>query len=106
MYMRKDKMDARLEEIFMEEIIVRFTFYSEYEIGDKVKILACEHNDNWEGRIGRIAEIGIGLSQVVYLVEFRREKFKPCFKAEDLKSYLKIASATVCSLLFFIRSIA
>ena len=79
-------MDARLEEIFMEEIIVRFTFYSEYEIGDKVKVLAGEHNDNWEGRIGRIAEIGIDLSQVVYLVEFRREKFKPCFKAEDLKS--------------------
>ena len=46
MYMRKDKMDARLEEIFMEEIIVRFTFYSEYEVGDKVKVLAGEHNDN------------------------------------------------------------
>ena len=79
-------MNARLEEIIMEEIIVRFTFYSEYEIGDKVKVLAGEHNDNWAGRIGRIAEIGIDLYQVVYLVEFRREKFKPCFKAEDLKS--------------------
>lgn len=86
MYMRKDKMNARLEEIFMEEIIVRFTFYSEYEVGNKVKVLAEEHNDNWEGRIGRIAEIGIDLCQVVYLVEFKRERFKPCFKAEDLKS--------------------
>lgn len=64
---------------------MRFSFSAEYNIGDKVKILSGEHNDNWEGRIGRIAEIGIDLSQVVYTVEFRREKFKPCFKAEDLK---------------------
>ena len=64
---------------------MRFSFSAEYNIGDKVKILAGEHNDNWEGRIGKIAEIGIDLSQIVYLVEFRREKFRPCFKAEDLK---------------------
>lgn len=64
---------------------MRFSFSAEYNIGDKVKILSGEHNDNWEGRIGRIAEIGIDLSQVVYTVEFRREKFKPCFKIEDLK---------------------
>ncbi|MBQ3443992.1 MAG: hypothetical protein IJG33_12200 [Selenomonadaceae bacterium] len=64
---------------------MRFSFSAEYNIGDKVKILAGEHNDNWEGRIGKIAEIGIDLSQIVYLVEFRREKFKPCFKVEDLK---------------------
>ena len=64
---------------------MRFSFSAEYNIGDKVKILAGEHNDNWEGRISKIAEIGIDLSQVVYLVEFRREKFRPCFKAEDLK---------------------
>lgn len=64
---------------------MRFSFSAEYNIGDKVKILSGEHNDNWEGRIGRIAEIGIDLSQVVYTVDFRREKFKPCFKAEDLK---------------------
>lgn len=62
-----------------------FVFHVEYNIGDKVKILSGEHNDNWEGRIGKIAEIGIDLCQIVYLVEFRREKFKPCFKAEDLK---------------------
>lgn len=64
---------------------MRFSFSAEYNIGDKVKVLSGEHNDNWEGRIGKIVEIGIDLCQIVYRVEFRREKFKPCFKAEDLK---------------------
>ena len=64
---------------------MRFSFSAEYNIGDKVKILSGEHNDNWEGRIGKIVEIGIDLCQIVYLVEFRREEFKPCFRVEDLK---------------------
>ena len=64
---------------------MRFSFSAEYNIGDKVKVLSGEHNDNWEERIGKIVEIGIDLCRIVYLVEFRREKFKPCFKAEDLK---------------------
>ena len=64
---------------------MRFSFSAEYNIGDKVKVLSGEHNDNWEGRIGKIVEIGIDLCQIVYRVEFRREKFKPCFKVEDLK---------------------
>ena len=68
---------------------MRFSFYSDYNIGDKVKVLSGEHNDNWEGRIGKIAEVGIDLCQVVYLVEFRREAFKPCFRAEDLKPMFK-----------------
>ena len=54
-----------------------------------MKVLSGEHNDNWEGRIGKIAEVGIDLCQVVYLVEFRREAFKPCFRAEDLKPMFK-----------------
>lgn len=53
---------------------MRFSFSAEYNIGDKVKVLSGEHNDNWEGRIGKIVEIGIDLCQIVYLVEFRREK--------------------------------
>ena len=64
---------------------MKFAFNVEYNIGDKVKVLSGEHNDNWEGRIGMIVEIGIDLCQIVYLVEFRREIFKPCFKLEDLK---------------------
>lgn len=68
---------------------MRFSFYNDYNIGDKVKVLSGEHNDNWEGRIGNIAEVGIDLCQVVYLVEFRREAFKPCFRAEDLKPMFK-----------------
>jgi len=64
---------------------MRFSFSAEYNIGDKVKVLSGEHNDDWEGRIGKIVEIGIDLCQIVYRVEFRREEFKPCFKAEDLK---------------------
>lgn len=68
---------------------MRVSFSAEYNIGDKVKILSGEHNDNWEGRIGRIAEIGIDLSQVVYTVEVRREIFKPCFKVEDLKAMFR-----------------
>ena len=64
---------------------MRFSFSAEYNIGDKVKVLSGEHNDNWKGRLGKIVEIGIDLCQIVYRVEFRREKFKPCFKVEDLK---------------------
>ncbi len=64
---------------------MKMTFPTEFDIGDKVKILAGEHNDNWEGRIGKIVEMGIDLCQAVYIVEFLREPFKPCFKAEDLK---------------------
>ena len=64
---------------------MRFSFDIEYNIGDKVKVLSGEHNDNWEGRIGKVVEIGIDLCQIVYRLEFRREKFKHCFKVEDLK---------------------
>ena len=64
---------------------MKFEFHAEYNVGDKVKVLSGEHNDNWVGRIGKIAEIGIDLCQVVYIVAFRREIFKPCFKEEDLK---------------------
>ena len=88
-----------------------FAFTAEYNVGDEVKVLAGEHdedwerrigffydlhvvaditrqresNGNWKGRIGRIAEIGIDLYQVVYMVEFKGEVFKPCFRGEDLK---------------------
>ena len=71
---------------------MRFSFDIEYNIGDKVKVLSGEHNDNWEGQIGKIVEIGIDLCQIVYRVEFRREKFKPCFKAEQLEKSFSMRS--------------
>ena len=80
---------------------MRFSFSAEYNIGDKVKVLSGEHNDNWEGRIGKIVEIGIDLCQIVYLVEFRREKFKPCFKAEDLKPMFRRKNNETVREIFF-----
>lgn len=80
---------------------MRFSFSAEYNIGDKVKILSREHNDNWEGRIGKVVEIGIDLCQIVYLVEFRREKFKPCFKAEDLKPMFRRKNNETVREIFF-----
>ena len=80
---------------------MRFSFSAEYNIGDKVKVLSGEHNDNWEGRIGKIVEIGIDLCQIVYLVEFRREKFKPCFKVEDLKPMFRRKNNETVREIFF-----
>lgn len=80
---------------------MRFSFSAEYNIGDKVKVLSGEHNDNWEGRIGKVVEIGIDLCQIVYLVEFRREKFKPCFKAEDLKPMFRRKNNETVREIFF-----
>lgn len=80
---------------------MRFSFSAEYNIGDKVKVLSGEHNDNWEGRIGKIVEIGIDLCQIIYLVEFRREKFKPCFKAEDLKPMFRRKNNETVREIFF-----
>ena len=80
---------------------MRFSFSAEYNIGDKVKVLSGEHNDNWEGRLGKIVEIGIDLCQIVYLVEFRREKFKPCFKAEDLKPMFRRKNNETVREIFF-----
>ena len=60
-------------------------FESHYSIGDRVKIRKGEHNDNWAGKVGKIAEVGIDLSQVAYIVKFKNEIYKPCFLREDLK---------------------
>lgn len=60
-------------------------FESNYSIGDRVKIRKGEHNDNWVGKVGKIVEIGIDLSQVAYIVKFKNEIYQPCFLREDLK---------------------
>ena len=37
-------------------------FETHYRIDDRVKIRNGEHNDNWEGKIGKIVEIGVDLN--------------------------------------------
>ena len=64
---------------------MRLNFSVKYRVGDKVKILPGEHNFNWEGKIGKIVDVGIDLHAAAYIVEFVDEIFKPCFLKEDLK---------------------
>ncbi len=64
---------------------MRLTFSAKYRVGDKVKILPGEHNFNWEGKIGKVVDVGIDLHAAAYIVEFVEEPFKPCFLKEDLK---------------------
>ena len=53
---------------------MRFSFSVEYNIGYKVKVLSGEHNNNWEGRIGKIVEIGLDLCQIVLTLWSSEEK--------------------------------
>lgn len=64
-------------------------FETHYSIGDRVKIRKGEHNDNWVGKVGKIVEIGVDLSQVAYIVKFKNEIYQPCFLREDLKPIYK-----------------
>ena len=64
---------------------MKLIFTPKFSIGDKVRILAGEHNENWEGKTGKIVEIGVDLGKVAYLVQFKGEPFQPCFVSEDLK---------------------
>jgi len=69
----------------LEVLTVKMIFETTYSIGDRVKIKKGEHNDNWAGKVGKIVEIGIDLSQVAYIVKFKNEMYQPCFLREDLK---------------------
>lgn len=64
---------------------MRLTFSAKYKVGDKVQVLPGEHNFNWQGKIGKIVDVGIDLHAVAYIVEFTDEIFKPCFLKEDLR---------------------
>lgn len=64
---------------------MRLTFSAKYRVGDKVQVLPGEHNFNWQGKVGKIVDVGIDLHTVAYIVEFADEVFKPCFLKEDLK---------------------
>ena len=64
---------------------MRLIFSAKYRVGDKVQVLPGEHNFNWQGKIGKIVDVGIDLHAAAYIVEFADEIFKPCFFKEDLK---------------------
>ncbi len=64
---------------------MRLTFSAKYRVGDKVQILPGEHNFNWQGKVGKVVDVGIDLHAAAYIVEFADEVFKPCFLKEDLK---------------------
>ena len=61
------------------------TFSAKYRVGDKVQVLRGEHNFNWQGKVGKVVDVGIDLHAAAYIVEFTDELFKPCFLKEDLK---------------------
>ena len=60
-------------------------FESHYSIGDRIKIRKGEHNDNWLGKVGKIAGIGVDLHETAYIVKFKNEIYCPCFLRRDLK---------------------
>ena len=64
---------------------MRLTFSAKYRVGDKVQVLPGEHNFNWQGKVGKVVDVGIDLHAAAYIVEFAYEIFKPCFLKEDLK---------------------
>ena len=64
---------------------MRLTFSAKYRVGDKVQVLRGEHNFNWQGKVGKVVDVGIDLHAAAYIVEFTDEIFKPCFLKEDLK---------------------
>ena len=64
---------------------MRLTFSVKYRVGDKVQVLRGEHNFNWQGKVGKVVDVGIDLHAAAYIVEFTDEIFKPCFLKEDLK---------------------
>lgn len=41
---------------------MRLTFSAKYKVGDKVQVLPGEHDFNWQGKIGKIVDVGIDLS--------------------------------------------
>jgi len=64
---------------------VRLVFSAKYRVGDKVQVLPGEHNFNWQGKVGKVVDVGIDLHASAYIVEFADEVFKPCFLKKDLK---------------------
>ena len=64
---------------------MRLAFSAKYKVGDKVQVLPGEHNFNWQGKVGKVVDVGIDLHAVAYIVEFADEVFKPCFLKEDLR---------------------
>ncbi|MBO4780534.1 MAG: hypothetical protein J5497_07855 [Selenomonadaceae bacterium] len=49
---------------------MRLTFSAKYRVGDKVQVLSGEHNFNWQGKVGKVVDVGIDLHAAAYIVEF------------------------------------
>ena len=52
---------------------MRLTFSAKYRVGDKVQVLRGENNFNWQGKVGKVVDIGIDLHAAAYIVEFAAE---------------------------------